>query len=170
MFNNKKSLIIYFSRADENYSVGYIDKGNTEVIAEYIKEFTDSDIIKIEPKIPYSKNYNTCINEAKERQLSHNAPIIDINIDTSNYDVIYIGSPVYWGVMPEELVTALKRMNFENKIIRPFVTHEGSKFGNVLNQINEICKNATIKEGLEILGSHVYESKLKVQEWTNNKN
>ena len=35
-----KTLIIYFSRADENYGVGYIDKGNTEVIAEYIKEFT----------------------------------------------------------------------------------------------------------------------------------
>ncbi len=32
-----KGLIIYFSRADENYSVGFIEKGNTEVIAEYIK-------------------------------------------------------------------------------------------------------------------------------------
>ena len=47
-----KSLIIYFSRADENYSVGYIEKGNTEVIAEYIKEFTLSDMIKIEPLNP----------------------------------------------------------------------------------------------------------------------
>ena len=33
-----KSLIIYFSRADENYSVGYIDKGNTEYVAEYVQE------------------------------------------------------------------------------------------------------------------------------------
>ena len=38
--NNKKSLIIYFSRADENYAVGYTKKGNTQVIAEYIKEET----------------------------------------------------------------------------------------------------------------------------------
>ena len=37
---DKKSLIIYFSRADENYSVGYVEKGNTEYIAEYVKENT----------------------------------------------------------------------------------------------------------------------------------
>ena len=34
-YKDKKSLVIYFSRADENYAVGYIDKGNTEYIAEY---------------------------------------------------------------------------------------------------------------------------------------
>jgi len=34
-----KSLIIYFSRADENYAVGYIDKGNTEIVAEYVREW-----------------------------------------------------------------------------------------------------------------------------------
>ena len=61
---NKKSLIIYFSRADENYFGGelrYIDKGNTEVIAEYIKEFTGADIFKVEPLNTYSKDYMTCI-------------------------------------------------------------------------------------------------------------
>ena len=54
-YKNKKSLIIYFSRADENYAVGFINKGNTEVIAEYIKDYTNADIIKIEPAIPYAK-------------------------------------------------------------------------------------------------------------------
>jgi len=43
---DKKSLIIYFSRADENYSVGYVDKGNTEIAAEYVKEFTNADMFK----------------------------------------------------------------------------------------------------------------------------
>ena len=39
-----KSLIIYFSRADENYAVGYIDKGNTEIVAEYVQELTGADV------------------------------------------------------------------------------------------------------------------------------
>ena len=39
-----KSLIIYFSRADENYAVGYIDKGNTEIVAEFVQELTGADI------------------------------------------------------------------------------------------------------------------------------
>ena len=51
-----KSLIIYFSRADENYSVGYIDKGNTETVAEYVKELTGADMFKIEPAVPYAKD------------------------------------------------------------------------------------------------------------------
>ena len=64
-YKDKKSLIIYFSRADENYSVGYIDKGNTEVIAEYIQKLTGADMFKVEPEISYAKDYDTCINEAK---------------------------------------------------------------------------------------------------------
>ena len=68
-----KSLIIYFSRADENYSVGFIEKGNTEVVAEYVKELTSADMFKVEPLVEYAKDYNTCIKEAKER--IGNAPI-----------------------------------------------------------------------------------------------
>ena len=48
-----KSLIIYFSRADENYSVGYISKGNTEYIAEFVQELTGADMFKVEPEVPY---------------------------------------------------------------------------------------------------------------------
>ena len=45
-YKDKKSLVIYFSRADENYAVGYIDKGNTEYIAEFVKfvEFSHSKL------------------------------------------------------------------------------------------------------------------------------
>ncbi len=70
---DKKSLIIYFSRADENYSVGYIEKGNTEIVAEYVRDLTGADMFKAEPLVPYAKDYMTCIKEAKER--IGNAPI-----------------------------------------------------------------------------------------------
>ena len=60
-------MIIYFSRADENYSVGYIEKGNTEIVAEFVKEITGADMFKVEPLVPYSKDYSTCIKEAKMR-------------------------------------------------------------------------------------------------------
>lgn len=164
-YKDKKSIVIYFSRADENYSVGFIDKGNTEVIAEYISEIINADLFKVEPKIPYSKDYNTCIEEAKERQASHNAPIIQEIPDLSDYEVIYIGSPVYWKVMPEELVTALKNINFSGKIIRPFITHEGSGLGSIPNQIKSVCKEAKVLEGLAIYGSSVKNSKIRVENW-----
>ena len=161
----KKSLIIYFSRADENYSVGYIDKGNTEVIAEYIQELTNADMIKIEPKIPYSKDYNTAIEEAKSRQANHDAPIIKGIGDISSYEIIYIGAPVYWGDLPEELVTALKQVDFSGKTIRIFTTHEGSGLGNIPNQIKQICHGANIKDAIEVKGSLVYSSKNTIKNW-----
>lgn len=165
---DKKSLIIYFSRADENYfggSLKTIEKGNTEVIAEYIKDITNADMFKVEPLVPYSKDYMTCINEAKERTKSHNAEIKEKLVDISNYEVIYVGSPVYWGGMPEELFTALKELNFNGKIVRPFVTHEGSSLSNIPNQLKEICKGATVLDGIAITGSYVYESRNKIEDW-----
>lgn len=165
---DKKSLIIYFSRADENYfggSLKTIEKGNTEVIAEYIKDITNADMFKVEPLVPYSKDYMTCINEAKERTKSHNAEIKERLEDISNYEVIYVGSPVYWGGMPEELFTALKDLNFNGKIVRPFVTHEGSSLSNIPNQLKEVCKGATVLDGIAITGSYVSESRNKIEDW-----
>ena len=162
-----KSIIIYFSRADENYAVGYITKGNTEVVAEYIKELTNADIFKVEPLNPYSKEYNVCIKEAKERTKTHNAPLKGQLPNLSDYELIYVGTPVYWEGMPEEMFTALKNLDYKNKIIKPFVTHEGSGLSSIPNQLKELCPNATIKEGLAIQGSKVYESKNIVEKWLN---
>lgn len=161
---DKKSLIIYFSRADENYSVGYIDKGNTEIVAEYVKDLTNADIFKVEPLVPYAKDYQTCIKEAKER--IGNAPIKETINDISNYEVIYIMSPIYWGTYAPELETAIKDLNFTGKTIRVITTHEGSGLGNVVNDLKRICKGAIIlDDALAIIGSQAKESKNRIESW-----
>ena len=165
---DKKSIIIYFSRSDENYFAGemkYIEKGNTEILAEYIKEITNADMFKVEPLNPYSTKYYECIDEAKERTKTHNAPIKENVPDISSYEVIYIGSPIYWGGMPEELITALKGLDYSGKVIRPFVTHEGSGLSGVPRQLKEICVGAEVLDGLAITGSQVNNSKQKVENW-----
>ena len=167
-YKNKKSIIIYFSRVDENYFGGamkYIEKGNTEVIAEYIRDITGSDMFKVEPLEPYSANYMQCIEEAKDRTRSHNAPIKANVPDLSSYELIYLGSPVYWGGMPEELFTALKGLDYTGKTIRPFVTHEGSGLSSIPNQLKDICIGGTVIDGLAILGSTVNSAKNKVENW-----
>lgn len=165
---DKKSLIIYFSRADENYFGGemrYVDKGNTEVIAEYIKDIVGADMIKVEPLNPYPADYMECIEEAKVRTKEHNAPIKENIPDISEYEVIYVGSPIYWGGMPEELFTALKGLDYSGKIVRPFTTHEGSGLSGVPRQLKEICVGAEVLDGLSIIGSQVNNSKKKVEDW-----
>ena len=164
--SSEKSIIIYFSRADENYfggSLKYIEKGNTEIVAEYIHDLTGADMFKVEPLVPYSKDYMECIEEAKIRTNNHDAPIKEEVPDISSYDVIYVGAPVYWGGMPEELITALDGLDYTGKTIRPFTTHEGSGLSGVPGQLKKICKGAEVLDGLAISGSHLNDSKSKVE-------
>lgn len=165
-YKGKKSLILYFSRADENYAVGFIDKGNTEVIAEYIRDLTGGDMFKVERKVPYAKDYNTCIKQAQIEQDRDERPELVKELDNiDQYEVIYIGAPVYWGYLPQPMVTQLEKLDFNGKIVRPFTTHEGSGLGSIPYQLKSLCKGAKIEEGLAIRGSAVHSSKNRVENW-----
>ena len=161
---DKKSLIIYFSRADENYAVGYVDKGNTEYVAEYVRDLTNADMFKVEPLVPYAKDYQTCIKEAKER--IGNAPIKEEIGDISSYEVIYIMSPIYWGTYAPEVETAIKNLDFTGKTIRVITTHEGSGLANVVSDVKRICKGANVlDDAIAIKGTEAKNSKLRIESW-----
>ena len=163
-YKDKKSLIIYFSRADENYSVGYIDKGNTEYIAEYVAEITNADLFKVEPAVPYSKDYRTCIEEAKHRV--GNAPIKESISDISQYEVIYIMTPIYWGTYAPELETAIKDLDFTGKTIRIITTHEGSGLANVPSDVKRVCKGANVlDDSIAIRGADCKNARNKIESW-----
>ncbi len=159
-----KSLIIYFSRADENYNVGYIDKGNTEIVAEFVQELTGADMFKVEPKVPYSKVYMTCIEEAKKRV--GNAPIKEKLTDISAYDTVFIMSPIYWGTYAPEMETALEGLDFRGKTVRVISTHEGSGLAGMVSDVKKMCKGANVDtKGLAITGSQAKNSKQRVADW-----
>ncbi len=159
-----KSSIIYFSRADENYAVGYIDKGNTEIVAEYVRDLTGADMFKAEPLIPYAADYKTCIEEAKKR--IGNAPIKEKLTDISAYDTIYIMSPIYWGTYAPELETAIKDLDSTGKKVRVITTHEGSGLASVVRDVNKNCKSAIVDEkGLAIKGSQAKNAKPTLEKW-----
>ncbi len=160
---NKKSLVIYFSRADENYAVGYVNKGNTEYIAEYVRDIIGAQIFKVEPLVPYSKEYNKCIEEAKLRV--GNAPIKNKIDDISQYEVIYIMTPVYWGSYAPEIETAIKDLDFTRKTIRIVTTHEGSGLANVVDDIRKICKGVVINDFIAIKGSECINAKNTIENW-----
>ena len=158
------SLIIYFSRADENYAVGFIDKGNTEIAAEFLKELTGADMFKVEPDVPYAKDYKTCIEEAKE--WIGNAPIREKLSGISAYDVVFIMSPIYWGTYAPEMETALSGLDFTGKKVRVISTHEGSGLGSMVSDVAKVCNGAQVdKKGLAIRGSQVKNSKFAIEEW-----
>ncbi len=163
------SLVIYFSRSGENYFGGElknIEKGNTEVIAEYIQEIDDADLFKVETVIDYPADYMECIDVAKKEQQVAARPKIKETLDNIDaYDTIYIGFPNWWGTLPMAMFTQLEQLDFTGKIVKPFVTHEGSGFGSALRDINKLCNGAEIKSGLSIPGANVGSAKDTVRAW-----
>ena len=124
---DKRVLIAYFSRADENYGVGVIKKGNTEILAEFLSEFSGAKLFKIETITPYSKSYQEAIEFAKSEQKQNARPQISpFNDSIDNYDVVFLGYPTWWGDLPMGVFTFLEGQNFAGKMIYVFNTHEGS--------------------------------------------
>ncbi|WP_406533766.1 flavodoxin [Methanobrevibacter sp.] len=162
-------LVIYFSRSGENYFGGElknIEKGNTEVIAEYIQEFTSADLFKVEPAVEYPADYMECIDVAKKEQQKDARPELKQSLDDiSSYDTVYIGFPNWWGTLPMPMFTQLEKLDFNGKTVKPFVTHEGSGFGSSQKDLKKLCQGADIKNGLSIPGASVYDVKDTVKAW-----
>lgn len=162
-------LIAYFSRAGENYCNGdviSIEEGNTEVVANKISKLTGGDVFKIEQTVPYSPRYEICIEESKEDKAKNARPgIVNCLKSIDNYDVIYLGYPNYWGSLPMCVFTFLEKFDFTGKIIRPFCTHEGSGFGNSIEELMAVCKGAKIEKGLDIAGSEARVHDEAIRQW-----
>ena len=89
MAAESKKLVIYYSRADENYSVGYIKKGNTEIVAEIIAAKTGATLLKVEPAKEYPKVYDECIAVAKKELANDARPEIKpVSVNPEEYDEI----------------------------------------------------------------------------------
>lgn len=167
------SIVIYFSRKDENYVNGMIKNltiGNTEIVAGMIQKLTGADVFKVEPIQPYSKNYNECIAQAQADQNRNARPELKNYPESlDQYDTIYLGYPNYWGTMPMVLFTFLERFDFNGKTIKPFCTHEGSGLGHSIEDIKRLCPTAIVEKGLALHGGSVEKSEKEVDKWINNK-
>lgn len=104
--------------------------GNTEKVAKVISELTGADLFKIEQKIPYAADYNTCIQQAKkDLQAKARPELVSVPDSLDGYDEIYLGFPNYWRDMPMAVYPFLEKFDWNGKTIHPFCTHEGSALG-----------------------------------------
>lgn len=148
-----KVLIAVFSRADENYRVGYIEVGNTMKLAQVIAEKTGAELFEVAPKEKYPADYETCIDQAKKEQNRRARPAILEDKDISEYDIIFLGYPVWWGDIPMCYYTFIEGHDWSGKTIIPFATHEGSGMGRTEGTLKRELKGANILRGLAMRGS-----------------
>ena len=152
-------LVVFFSRADENYfgdSIRYVTEGNTAKIAKKIAELTKGELFQLVPAEPYAADYETCTKQAMADLQQKNYPALaqcPDNLD--DYDEIYLGVPNYFGTLPMPVMTFLNKFSWQRKRIFPFVTHEGSGIGMSEKDLRKACKGAMVMKGLAVQGSNI---------------
>ena len=164
-----KTLIAYFSRADENYFGGamrYVKVGNTEIVCGILQKLIDEDVFKIEMKEPYSPVYMTCIDEAKRDLRAKARPeLVSLPDSIDGYDTVVLAYPNYWGTMPMAVFTFLEHFDFSGKTILSLCTNEGSGMGGSELDIKRTCPGALVKPGLSITGSAAAASEGSLRRW-----
>lgn len=150
-----KILVAYFSRT-----------GNTETIAEMIADSTGGTLFEIVPENAYPEEYSACTAQAQQEQNDNARPALATHVENmAEYDVIYIGYPIWWGTMPMLMFTFLEEYDLDGKTIVPFCTHGGSGLSRSVSDITAACPGATVLNGLAVSGSSAAGAGETVKNW-----
>lgn len=154
-----KTLVTYFSAS-----------GVTKNVADNIAKVVEGDLFEIEPKEKYTREdldwRNKKSRSSVEMQNREYRPEIkEKSIDISNYDIILIGFPIWWGVAPTVVNTFLESRDFSGKTLIPFCTSGGSGMAYCENDLRRTYPNYTWKEGKRLIGN---EDRDFIEEWIRN--
>ena len=165
-----KNLIVYFSRAGENYCNGaikVIQKGNTAVAAEFIRDAVGGDMFEIKTKKIYSDNYYKCIEQAKEEMQNGERPELQTypgSVD--GYDTVFLCYPNWFGTMPMAVYGFMERYDWSGKTVVPFVTHGTGGLSSTIRDLTAaLPEDTTILEPIGVYRPEVDTSQGAVQDW-----
>ncbi len=154
-----KILVAYFSRVGSSSFDNNVDvvtsaslrtgdnglSGNTEVIADMIQKAVGGDRFQIVTVNPYPSDYDTLVDQGKKEQEENYQPALKTKVENiESYDVIFIGSPMWWGTIAPPVRTFLSENDFSGKTIIPFTTHEGSGLGRSVEDIKKLSPKANV--------------------------
>lgn len=146
--NGKRILVTYFSWSN-----------NTKALAEEIQRQTHGDIYRIEPKVPYTTDYNTLAYQISNKEKEDNArpELKDTDAKINDYDIIFVGCPVWWFDAPMIIHSFLecKEYDFSGKTVIPFCTYYTATYETLNDIINATPKSEHL-EGLGMRGASSY--------------
>ena len=164
-----KALLVYFSRAGENYWDGGrrdLEVGNTKVIARMIAERIECDVFEIQAADPYPHAYDPTVERNQREQNTDARPEIEGELpDLSGYDTVLLGSPVWNTRAPMIMRTFLDRTDaLSGKRVLPFLTYAVGE-GSVFDDYEQFCPDAQVEDGLAIRGEEARDAAGRVDAW-----
>lgn len=149
-------------------TVYYSNNGNTKNIGKNINAIAGGDIKEIELTEKYPNNIFTMSKLVREQIKESYIPKIE-NIDISNYDVIFVGSPIWNFSVSLPTKAFLKNNNFENKTIIPFITYSGgANKTKIADEISDLTNASEVKPPLFMFENGIFLVKERIIKWLNN--
>ncbi len=153
--HQSKILIVYYTRS-----------GNTEIFANQIKKLVGGDLFRIEEVNKYPPSYQEVLKVSKvEIQNKIKPPIQETVENIEKYDIIFVGTPNWYGTMAPPVTTFLSLHDLSNKKIIPFATHGGGGVQQCLIDIGTMISQAIVLEGIAFYGSQAETSTDRILTW-----
>lgn len=147
-------LIAYYSR-----------HGNTRKIAEQIKFATGGDLFEIKPVQSYATDYNAVVEQAKTQIRSGFRPELESMPETASYEVVFLGTPIWWHTMAPPLASFIDRFDLEKKTVVPFYSHDGEGAGRCEQDIAKMCRDSTVTRGFGTYNTGGSNTIAKIDAW-----
>lgn len=178
--NNGRVLVAYFSLygnvpysqdVDASTSASVVMKDNermgaTEFIANSIANKTGGVKYLIQVKEQYSTDFNDIRNRNHNEQDDDTYPVIvNHDLNSEDYDIVFLGYPVWSSTIPDAIRTFIKEFDFTGKTVIPFCTHDGYGSGNSYQEIKNLVTEANVLEGLAIESNEILSSQNQLEQW-----
>lgn len=139
--NTQQTLVAYFSAT-----------GTTARVASEIADVTGGDLLKIEPQTPYTNDDLNWNDKQSRSSIEMNDPqtrpaIKPISTNIADYDIIFIGYPIWWDLVPRVINTFIESYNLEGKVLIPFATSGGSSIDNSVASLKKEYPTLQWKNG-----------------------
>lgn len=141
-----KSLVAYFSAS-----------GTTKRAAEHLAKAEGADLFEIKPAVPYTSADLNWMDKKSRSSVEMSDPSSRPEIagklaNMAEYDMVFIGFPIWWYVAPRIIDTFVESYDFSGKILVPFATSGGSGMGKTVDELKKLCPNADWKAGRMLNG------------------
>ncbi|NBH15483.1 hypothetical protein D3Z36_15175 [Lachnospiraceae bacterium] len=179
-----KILIAYFGRfgntnfgknVDATSSASIVlnsgkKQGTTEYLARQIQKQTGGDLFRIQTKKKYPADFDKLVGKNHEELDQNYLPALKTKVKKmKQYDIIFIGYPIWATDAPQAVKSFLKAYNLEGKTVIPFCTHEGSGSSGTYKQIRKLCSGADTLDGFSVNAEKVKtkSTQEKLKSWLN---
>lgn len=174
--SNHKVLVAYFSEplpdgVDASTSASRLVVngnvvGSVEYLALQIQQNTGADLVRIQTAAPYPGNFDDLAAQAQQEVRNNVHPQLSTNIENfDDYDVIFVGYPIWWYQMPMAMYSFFDKYDFKGKTLVPFSSHGGSGWSGSLDMIRGLEPEATMVEGFSVSRTQSANSAESIRTW-----